>query len=461
MFQLQSDRSKLTQASLQPAESQMAQVAQGEPDHLNGCWAHDKEDQWMCCHPQDRTTPAYVTERRPALESHMSNSSDSEALRPRKKARLGPQSGSLVHSGEQADSQSPLKSQAHQPAVASMVRSAPAQSAVSGAADLHEEHSQAAQHPAVLAQMPSEASTTSISYGQQQGMTWTESAVSSPRALHRLASSGARAEPHPGHEGHTPASHDHSCAAVLQSAARGGRVPGQEGPSLASRHHASAAAPQGAAQMGSKAVHMGERLAPHDHSSAAAPQDTAHGSSSATHVTSLTRHKQVQAAVLNDEETQKGFAGSDRPLRTAMPACPNSGRLRVSESEERHLQAAIYAAEKKVECLATSCCCRRHKLRRCCQASFVGMSWLAPFQHSSVAQAAEDRPVCSACLDRRAPNNAKTATGSDNGAVHHPAKRQGHSAMVSLALDPACMPFPATCYLCSRLTSHFSPAGSG
>lgn len=253
----------------------------------------------------------------------MSNSSDGEALRPSKKAKSGPQSGSLVHPGEQADSQFAPKSQARQPALASMVRSAPAQSAASGAADLHEEHSQAAQHPAVLA---SEASTTSPSNAQQHCMTWTGTAVSSPRALHRLASSGARAESHPGHEGHTLASHDHSCAAALQSAARRGRSePGCGGPSPPPRHPASAAA----------------------------PRDAAPGSSSATQATSLTRHKrkQAEAAVLNDEEAQKGFAGSDSPPRAATPACPNSGRLRISDSEERHVQAAICAAQKKVEWL--------------------------------------------------------------------------------------------------------------
>ena len=264
-----------------------------------------------------------MTEQCPDMKSHTSNSSDGEALRPSKKAKLGPQSGALVHSGEQADSHFASKSRAHQPAVASMVSSGPAQSAASGAADLHEEHSQAAQHPVVLA---SEASTTSTSNAQQQGMTWTESAVSSPRALHRLASFGAWAESHPGHEGHTLASHDLSLASALQSAARRGRsVPGLEGPSLASL----------------------------DHSSAAAPQDAAPGSSSATQLIALTRtkQKQAQAAVLNDEEAQMGFAGSDSPPRTAMPASPKSGRLRVSESEERHLQAAICAAEKQVECL--------------------------------------------------------------------------------------------------------------
>ena len=277
----------------------------------------------------------------------MSSSSDGEAVRPSKKAKSSPRSAPLVHSGKQDDSQSAPKSQAHPPVVASMARRAPAQSAASGATDLHEEHSQAAQHPAVLA---SEASTTSTSNVQQQGMPWTESAVSSPRALHRLASLGARAESHAGHEGHTLASHDHSCAAALQSAACQGRsLPGHEGPSLASRGQACAAALPGEAQVTrSEPVHMGGRLTSRDDGSAAASQDVPRGTSSATQPTSSSRHKrkQVQAAVLDDEEAQEGFAGSSP---RALP--PDSGRLRVSESEERRVQVAICAAEKKVECL--------------------------------------------------------------------------------------------------------------
>ena len=98
---------------------------------------------------------------------------------------------------------------------------------------------------------------------------------------------------------------------------------------------------------------MGGRLASRDDGSAAAPQDVPQGGSSATQPTLSTRHKrkQAQAAELGDEEAQKGFAGSDSPLRAVPPECPHSGWLQVSDSEERRVQAAICAAEKKVECL--------------------------------------------------------------------------------------------------------------
>ena len=405
-----------------------------------------------------------MTERRPDMESYMSNSSDGEALRPSKKAKPSPQSGPLVHSGEQADSQSAPKSLVHQPALASMVRSAPAHSAASGAADHHKEHSQAAQPPVVLA---SEASTTSISCAQQQGVNWTESAVSSPRALHRLASSGARAESPPGHEGHTLASHDHSCAAALQSAARGGRsVPGHEGPSLTSCGQACAAAPQGAARMDRpEAVLMGGRLAPRDHSSAAALQDTVPGSSSAMKPTLLTGHKrkQAQAAVLDGEEAQKGLAGRDSPPRAVPLACPNSGRLRVSASEERHVQAAICAAEKKVECLGNKLLLKLLLPpalpegvlpRGICGHVLVGL----PFSIPSVAHVAADRPACSACLDRRA-LNARTVSGVTMGLCTAPPHAKDIVLMGSLT-QPArhCQQYAT---LAADIhTSPLNPAGS-